>query len=167
MTRMKSLAVAAVAAFGITVTPMPAAADSSDVAKVLGGLAVLGIIAKVADDRRDRRREAASQAQIQRQVIETGRRENLLQGELRRAHDRKIHRRQSFKNKRLPERCLRIAETFRGDRLVYAKRCLNRHFQHANRLPDRCERRIETHRGIRTVFGTRCLRRQGWNVASQ
>ncbi len=166
MTRKNSLFVAAIAAFGISFTPVPAAADSSDVAKVLGGLAVLGIIAKVADDRRDRRKQqAVTQSQRDRQITGVHRGDDFFEGELRRPGEVRSDRRRGFKNKPLPERCQRIAATARGDRLVYTQRCLNRHYKFASRLPEFCERRIGTNRGVRRVFGARCLRRDGWNVA--
>lgn len=167
MTRTRSLIVAAITAFGISLSPVPAAADTSDAVKVLGGLAILGIIAKTADDRRDRRREAAARAEAERGIFGTQRGDRVLHGELRRPDQHRWTRGQGFKKQPLPERCLRIADTVRGERLVYAERCLNRNYKHANRLPQFCQRQIGTSRGLRTVYGSRCLSRDGWNVASR
>ena len=167
MTRIKSLTVAAIAAFGISLTPVPAAADSSDVAKVIAGLAVLGIIAKAADDRRDRKRAAAAQSRNDWYSIEDGRRRGVLDGELRSVDKPKKQRWTGIKRQPLPDRCLRIADTNRRDRLVYTRHCLKRNYKYVNRLPDACERQIRTSRGLRTVYGARCLARDGWRVASR
>ena len=168
MTRKRSLFVAAIAAIGISVTPIPAAADTSDAVKVLGGLAILGIIAKAADARRDRKRAAAAQrAEAERGIFGAPLDGRIIDGELRRPGDNRVHRGAGFKKKRLPDHCVRIAETNRRDRLVYPQRCLNRNYQHANKLPEFCKRQIRTSRGLRTVFGARCLSRDGWNVATR
>ena len=166
MTRMKSLGIAAVTAFGIALTPMPAAADTSDVAKVLGGLAVLGIIAKTVDDRRDRKKAAAAaQRRNAWRTIENSGRDGAFRGELRRIDDKRKTKVNKAKKRALPDRCARIAETGRRDRLVYLNRCLKRNYKHANRLPEFCKREIRTSRGLRTVYGAGCLRRDGWKVA--
>ena len=167
MTRKKSLFVAAIAAFGITFTPLPAAADTSDTVKILGGLALLGIIAKTVDDRRDRRREAAARAQAERGIFGAPLNDRVLNGELRRIDGTQRSRNKGFKNARLPDHCLRIAETNRRDRLVYPRRCLNRNYKHAQKLPASCQRQLHTSRGVRTVYAAGCLRRDGWNVASR
>lgn len=158
MTNFKTLTVAAVTALGLAMTPMPAAADTSDAVKVLGGLAALAIAAKVIDDRRDRRAERAEQA-TQFSVIDN----RASVGTLRR-FDRNTVR---IKRRPLPNRCLRVANTRRGDRLVYVQRCLNNNFQFASRLPNHCQTVIRTNRGVRNVFGARCLSRDGWRVATR
>ena len=162
MTRFSSLALSAVTALGLAVTPVPAAADGEDIAKALAGLAILGLIAKTVDDRRDRRKAASTQTHSNwfddRRVID---------GDIRRIDKPRHSDRRGFKNRPLPDRCLRIVDTDRRDRLVYASRCLDRHYKHANRLPQACERLIRTPRGLREVYGVRCLRRDGWQVASR
>ena len=167
MTRKKSLFVAAIAAFGITFTPLPAAADTSDTVKILGGLALFGIIAKTVDDRRDRRREAAARAETERGIFGERLNDRVLNGELRRIDGTHAPRGKGFKKVRLPDRCLRIAETARRDRLVYPHRCLTRNYKHARKLPQFCQRQLHTSRGVRTVYAAGCLRRDGWNVASR
>ena len=167
MTRFTSLALSAVTALGLAVTPVPAAADGEDIAKALAGLAVLGLIAKTVNDRRDRR-EAATQSQSNIWIDEP-RLGRATDGRLRRIDEpRRNHaKRQGFKKRALPDRCLRIAETGGRDRLVYVERCLQRNYKHADKLPGACERLIRTPRGLRTVYGARCLRRDGWKVASR
>jgi len=161
MTNFKTLTVAAVAALGIAATPMPAAADGNDVAKVLGGLAALAIAAKVIDDRRDRRRDRAEQAT--RQSVFKTQNDGITLRRLDR--DKGLARSAKIKRRPLPDRCLRVADTRRGDRLVYVSRCLDNNFRFASRLPDHCETSIRTRRGFRSVYGARCLSRDGWRVA--
>ncbi len=170
MTNFKTLTVAAVTALGLTVTPMPAAADGNDVAKVLGGLAALAIAAKVIDDRRDRKAAAREQQAKQQSVFHNRNRarSNVEFGSLSRFDRGNINTRSAkFKRRPLPDRCLRVASTRRGDRLVYGQRCLNNNFKFASRLPEHCETAIRTNRGIKAVFGARCLSRDGWRVAKR
>lgn len=166
MTRIRNLFVAGLAALGLTLTPVPAAADGEDLAKALAGLAVLGLIAKAVDDRNDRRKARA--AEVSRlNTFDDRRGTRIIGGELRRpgeAH-RRGHGSARYKSVALPDRCLRLLDTDRRDRLVYARHCLNRNYRHANRLPERCEWQVRTDRGLRTVYGARCLARDGWQVA--
>ena len=166
MTRIKNLFVAGLAALGLTLTPVPAAADGEDIAKALAGLAILGLIAKSIDDRNDRKK--ANAAEVSRlNTFDDRRGTRIIGGELRRpgeAH-RRSNRPAKYKRHALPDRCLRLLETDRRDRLVYTRHCLNRNYRHANRLPDHCERKVRTDRGLRTVYGARCLARDGWQVA--
>jgi len=84
---------------------------------------------------------------------------------LRRPGDFSARVDQGFKRRPLPDQCLRIVDTRRGDRLVYGERCLNRTYRHADKLPTACTRYIRTNRGLRPVFGARCLAGDGWQVA--
>lgn len=177
MNRIATIAATAFAAAGIALTPTPAAADGEDIAKIIAGLAVAGIVAKAIDDRRDRKR-ARQQAEQQAQSF--GRfgdgsgyyhnNRRVIDGNVRR-YDPQQRRRQSFgpgyKRLALPDRCLRTVETARGDRRAYGARCLDRRFKHARKLPSHCETVVRTDRGFRTVYGARCLRRDGWNVLSR
>lgn len=169
MKQFKTLAVSAVTAFGISLTPVPAAADGNDVAKVIGGLAVLGIIATVLDDRNDRndRVEVGRQGQFRNSNVFNNR-SNGVTRTLRR-NNRVVfnNRRAQFKRRALPQRCLRSVDTRRGDRLVYGNRCLNNNFKFASRLPSHCRTTIQTRQGTRWVYGARCLSRDGWRVATR
>lgn len=158
MKRITSITLAAATALSIAVTPAPAAADNSDLVKVLGGLLILGATAKVIEDRKDRKAKAARIQQDEYPPV--------IDGQLRnpnRAKGPKAGR--GYKRNALPQRCLRTLETSRRDRSVYGLRCLSRHYQHVSKLPEHCAIRVRTDRGIRTVFGARCLRRDGWRVA--
>ncbi len=166
MTRFKNLTIAAFTALGITLSPVPAAADGQDIAKVIAGIAVLGLIAKAAEDRRDRRKEAVTSSQFGRiDSLDNRRGTRIIEGDIRRPGEFKRKSVGKFKRRALPERCLRIVETNRRDRLVYTRGCLKRHYEHTSRLPQNCVRQIRTDRGLRTVYGARCLARDGWRVA--
>ncbi|MCV6594454.1 MAG: hypothetical protein OIF48_15990 [Silicimonas sp.] len=159
MTRIKTLSTAAIAALGLALTPVPAAADGQDLAKALAGLAVIGLIAKAVDDRRDRKK-AARLGQIE---SHDGRR--VLQGELYRPGTRAPEPRHNARHFALPDQCIRVVQGGGRDRLVYGARCLQRRYQHSADLPQWCERDLRTDRGLRRVFAARCLARDGWRVA--
>lgn len=168
MTRFANLAVSAATALSIALAPAQAnaAPDGEDIARGLAGLLVLGIVAKAASDRNDRRTRSRTVTN-NRNVYEfdsiDNRNRRIIEGDLRRIDGPKRGR--GYKKARLPDRCLRIVDTGRRDRLVYGSRCLNRSFKHASKLPDRCERLVRTRRGLRTVYAARCLARDGWRVA--
>ncbi len=169
MSRIRNIALSTATAFSLALTPAPVAADSSDVAKVLAGIAILGIAAKVIDDRRDRRETVTSSRVLNQRfgTIDGDRR--IIDGEFRRYGEptrRAKHR--GYKKRPLPDRCLRIVENNRGrERLVYGDRCLDRYYKFAAKLPDRCRILVRTDRRVRAVFGSRCLARDGWRVASR
>ena len=74
-------------------------------------------------------------------------------------------RKLGVKKQRLPDQCLRIVETNRGDRLTYSARCLNRQYRHASHLPRDCRAYV---RGLRTttvVYRAGCLAKDGRRVA--
>ncbi|MBT8458651.1 MAG: hypothetical protein HKP37_12595 [Boseongicola sp.] len=153
-----------------TTTVAPARADNDDLAKALLGIAAVAIIAKTVDDRRDRRKAAAIESEA---TIGASRLGSLKRPHAGRAFNGTISRfdrhgpkaRRGYKKTPLPQNCLRIVNTGRGDRVAYGGRCLNRKFRFASKLPERCETFVHTNRGIRTVYSERCLRREGWNVA--
>lgn len=166
MTRFTKVALSGLTALSLALTPLPAAADSEDVAKALAGLAVLGIIAAAANDR-NKRKEKQTQQRVWQTVphghfgsIEGGRR--VIQGEIIRPGSSNLrqHRRAA-----LPDRCLRIVSTSRGNRAVYGNRCLRNNFAQLNRLPERCRVQVRTDNRVRNAFAARCLRREGWQVA--
>lgn len=170
MTRFTSFAAAAVAALGIALAPAPATADSSDIAKVLGGLAVLGIIAKAVDDRKDRKKAARAQSQQNTYSwnnLDDRRGTRIIDGELRRVDRGRQGNQAFFRDRPLPDRCLRLVDTNRNDRLAYAKRCLNKRYEFVSQLPTFCQRQVRTSNGLRTIYGARCLARDGWKVASR
>lgn len=167
MRRLTPFTLAIAAAFGIALTPAPAAADRNDIAKIIAGLAVAGIVAKAIDDRNDRKK--VNSAKARQRINSFDERQNrAITGTLRRPGQQphlRTHR--GYKNYALPDQCLRVLNTNRGDRRVYASRCLQRNYAFANKLPRGCEIQVRTDRGTRTVYGRRCLSRDGWQVAGR
>lgn len=173
MNRFSTFAAAALAATGIALAPSPApAANGEDIAKIIAGIAVAGIIAKAIDDRNDRKQtsRAATAKDFGRfGSTQDGRRS--IEGKVRPYHrddeERWPRFGKGFKNQALPEQCLVRVETGRGDRLAYGARCLDRRYKFANKLPRSCETVVRTPRGFREVYGARCLARDGWRVAGR
>lgn len=173
MNRFASITAAAIAAAGIAITPAPAAAaDGQDIAKIIAGIAVAGIIAKAIDDRKDRKEAARAET-----VTEFGRfgsgqdSRRVIDGSIRPFHGDDDGRGPKFgrgyKQQALPEQCLVTVETGRGDRLAYGAHCLDRRYKFADKLPSACETVVRTPRGFRSVYGARCLARDGWRVAGR
>lgn len=178
MNRFTTFAAATLAAAGIVFAPAPAsAADSQDIAKILAGIAVAGIVAKAIDNRRDDRKEAERAATAtatefgrfgtSRDRYEDDRRS--IEGTIR-PYRREEHRDgpkfgKGYKKQPLPEQCLVRVDTGRGERLAYGAHCLDRSYRFADKLPGSCETVVRTPRGLRTVYGARCLEREGWRVA--
>ncbi len=170
MTRFAKLAVSGLTALSLALAPLPAAAapDGEDVLKALAGLAVLGIIANEINDR-DRKRKARAQSSRvydPYRSIEGHRSPRVIEGDIRRSGRDHGHK-HGVRRARLPDQCLRIVETSRGDRLVYGQRCLSRNYVHARHLPDRCRVTVRTQNRIRPAYGARCLARDGWRVAGR
>lgn len=174
MFRTASLTISAVTALSIAIAPSPATADpdAGDIAAVVAGLAVIGILAKAASDRNDRRNSPA----VAESADDFGRLGSfddysgtrIIDGELRR-HDepRQWGKHRGYKKQPLPERCLREVDTGHRDRLVYLTRCLERSYKFAAKLPVACERLVRTDRRRVSVYSARCLARDGWRVASR
>lgn len=138
----------ALAATSFTVTP--ARADE-DVAKIIAGLALLGIIAHSA--KKDRRRETAP-------VTRRGYRHG--HGHVGTSPRRigKVAPRRHVKV--APRDCQRAQWTHRGERIVYGARCLQRNVK--ARLPQDCLRQARTNSGPRFFYTQRCLRKSGWRA---
>lgn len=119
----------------ISVSAAPARADE-DVAKVLAGLALLGIIAAAVDDRNDRKAARAAE----------------------RAKQAKKERRRAV----APNRCLRDQWTHKGWRQVYGAGCMRHHSQFAP--PRACLREARSNSGPRRYYTPRCLQKHGWRA---
>lgn len=171
MTRLAKLALSGLTALSLSLAPMPASAgpDGEDIAKALAGLAVLGLIANSANDRKKKRRAAAAQTVTDPYgSIENGLPSRVIEGEIRRP-GQPGHTDNYWQNRArdvaLPDQCLRVVRTVRGGRNAYGKRCLQRNYRHYMKLPRDCRLQVRTDNGIRHVYGARCLRRDGWQVA--
>jgi hypothetical protein len=126
-----------------TATTAPARADE-DVAKVLGGLLVLGVIAKAIDDRNDRKRRKAT-------------------GHVAKPHVAPRPHVQPRRHAKIASRqCLTETWTHRGPRQVYAARCLQSSVR--AQLPHNCLRKNHNHSGPRYYYGRRCLQHYGWRA---
>ncbi len=170
MTRFAKVALSGLTALSLSLSPLPAVAapDGEDVFKALAGLAVLGIIANEINDR-DRKRSSSNSAVKTHNPswsIEGKKNPRVIEGEIRRPrHVNKAPK--HVRRARLPDQCLRIVDTRRGDRLVYGNRCLNRNYIYAEHLPNRCRVTVRTENRNRQVYGARCLARDGWRVAGR
>lgn len=168
MIRLVKIAVSGLTALSLSLAPLPAAAgpDGEDIAKVIAGLAVLGVIAAAADDRNDRKKRNSSQHVYGGRYgsIEDGSPLRVIEGDLRRPGEW-VPKDRGYRRIALPDRCLRVVSTSRGNRAVYTERCLKRHYIHVNRLPDRCRLQVRSDDRTRVVYGARCLQRDGWRVA--
>lgn len=162
MSRFAKLALSGLTALSLSLTPIPATAapDGEDIAKVLAGLAVIGLIANAANDRKKKPRSQVRAANPYA-TIEGSR---IIEGKVRRPGELQ-HRYRGVRRAALPERCARTLSTSRGDRTVYAARCLNRDYIYARELPSSCKLNVRTNNRVRTFYGARCLRRDGWQVA--
>ncbi len=169
MTRFSNLALSAATALGLALAPVPAAAgpDREDIARAVAGAVVLGIIAKAVSDKDNRRtnRTINQNSRIpQLGSIDDRRNTRIIEGDLRRQQHSNTGKR-GYKKAKLPDRCLRVVDTARRDRLVYGTRCLERSYKFARKLPQSCERFVRTNRGLLSVYAARCLARDGWQVA--
>ena len=163
---MTTLATAAIAAASIAFTPTQASADGDDIAKIIAGLAVAGIVAKVIEDRQE---SGISTRTSRYPDSSTVHGQRVIEGRIR-PYERYDSSRgdpsnRGYKKQALPKSCLLTVRTSYGDRLAYGSRCVNQTYKYAHKLPRNCVTGVKTPRGFRTVYGARCLRRDGWVVA--
>lgn len=64
----------------------------------------------------------------------------------------------------LPAKCLKSAETRRGEVRFFGRGCLRKNFRYANALPRQCARQIKTWGKVRNGYAPRCLRKHGYRV---
>ena len=170
MTRFAKFALSGLTALSLSLSPLPAAAapDGDDILRTLAGLAVLGIIANEVNDRDRKRTKTSATTKVHDpyRSIEGHRSPRVIEGQIRR-HNSNNGRAHGLRRARLPDQCLRVVATSRGDRLVYGQRCLTRNYVHAQRLPDRCRVTVRTENRTSAAYGARCLARDGWRVAGR
>lgn len=180
MNRFATFAATALAATGIAFAPAPASAlEGNDLAKIIAGVAVAGIIAKAIDNKNDKKRDARAAAAQKKEFGRFGTTNDRyrdaprsIEGTIRPYRQDDWGRKgpkfgKGYKQQALPRQCLLTVETGRGDRLAYGSYCLNQNYRFANKLPTSCETAVRTPRGIRTVYGARCLSQDGWRVAGR
>ncbi|MEM7718152.1 MAG: hypothetical protein AAF222_03045 [Pseudomonadota bacterium] len=160
-------AMSGLTALSISLAPVPAFAgpDGEDIAKALAGLAVIGLIATAAKDRRSKNSSSRTFTTVDPfSTIEGSRAPRAVEGRIIRPNQR-VQRARGFRQAALPDRCIRLLSTNRGDRSIYSARCLQRHYVYYNQLPRDCRFQVHGNSRPHIVFGTRCLRRDGWQVA--
>lgn len=138
--------------------PAPANAIDENAARILAGLVALGIVAKVIDDRNDRRDEKRASASARDQRPDLGRHRDVR--ERRRPIVEPGH---GFRGRVLPAGCLRdVTGGARGVRRLMGAECLQRRDVRAV-LPARCATRVFVGGRDRRAYGARCLRRAGYD----
>ena len=176
--RFATFTLSSITALALSLAPIPAVAapDGEDIAKAVAGIIVLGIIADAANGRKDRDTTTYTTVGSSRLPYHDGEQyyngeryddRRVIEGVIRRPD---VHRRwqdKFYKRVPLPGRCRVVVDTYRGERVVYGKRCLNKRYEYANQLPRRCEVLVRTHKRTRPAYAARCLARDGWRVANR
>ena len=147
--RLRAAALAGAVAIAGAAAPAPASALDRDALRVIAGLIALGVVAKVVDDRLDRRRDEARERERSRDDRFAGHRPAV-------APDR--HRPRAGA---LPAACLRDVVISRGVDRVVGAGCLSRRGVRAA-LPSRCATRVHAGGRERRAYGARCLRDAGF-----
>ena len=127
-----------------TISVAPARANE-DVLKVIAGLAVIGAIAKIHNDKK-------------KQQVSRSHKQPVYQQPQR---ARKAHRPQGHA-KVAPQQCLRSQWTHRGERQVYGARCIQQNARVT--LPQNCLRQSSSNSGPRYFYTQRCLSNHGWRI---
>ncbi len=137
-----------VAITGLNATP--ARADSEDIAKILAGVAVLGIIGAAINDRKHDNRDHPHVDPIP----EPHPYPRPLPPRVRR-YD-------------LPSQCLTTVRSNGRDRNLVGMHCLRNNYRYVNELPRRCymelDTRYNTKRGYRAGYRPECLREHGYRL---
>jgi hypothetical protein len=116
-------------------TATPARADVEDVAKVLGGLALLYAIGRAVESNAETRRAPAHPPKVGHSI----RSRNVI-----------------------PAQCFREVVSRGEIRRGYGARCMQNNVRRAGALPPQCIRQVETRRGVQNLYAPRCLERNGW-----
>lgn len=149
MTRKFIAALLSLSLATTAMTTAPARADE-DVAKILAGLAVIGILSQVMKDKKEQ--PVVTQHQSRPRDVYPRHRDPNRGARSRHPRDAKV----------APQRCLVNQWTHRGNISVYGARCME---QNASaRLPRSCERSVETRKGTRRFYSPQCLRQKGWRA---
>jgi len=126
----------------------PARADE-DFAKIVAGLAVLGILgAAINKDRH--RRGTVTRLGNDPVLLPVPRGTRPLPPQVTR-YD-------------LPRGCVRYYPEFRDGRKLMGQRCLRKHYRHLTSLPQQCRVTFWDGRRHKNAFKPRCLRRNGYRI---
>ncbi len=162
---MKRLALTAITALSIALTPATAPAESRlEGQEILGLLLGLGALAAIVNEVRDRD-EVRPATRTYRAPIRQSRLPAPVYEEFwYDRQERRKNQRFSRHTRLLPSNCIRPDVTLRNSR-VLGDPCLRRFDVQTRRLPEQCRHRVNTRSGWRTVFRVRCLRKSGYEVA--
>ncbi|MCE0504436.1 hypothetical protein LR948_03645 [Roseivivax sp. GX 12232] len=159
--------------------------QTQDIAKIVGGIALLYIVGEAlsaeADREKDKKKEKAKAKAKASQAKHghaspyyTHRHEGYGAHQHRRDHSHRHDRwAENHWAATLPAECRVRLDGERHTsgkpraRVVYPQRCLARNFAAHESLPRQCAFRVETTRGKRLVYGERCLDRKGYNTPSR
>ena len=155
-TLIAPVVIVAVAVTGITTAQ--ARAEASDTAKVLMGLAAVGIIAHAIDKKRSS--AAAEGAVTVTRDSRIGRDDWRNDGW--RQDDWRSPKYQ--KSRLLPGECLRPYSTDRGIQRLMGADCVARNTRHLAKLPKDCRVRVYTRQGRDWAYGPRCLMQAGFRI---
>lgn len=152
-----ALASASIALSPIAATPARAAND--DLAKILGGLALLGVVGAVIESKRKDPPPVTRAPSHPVTPPRAGRDES------QRAEERERDRRHG-RAEQLPGQCRVLVPTRQGTTVLYDRPCLESRMRRADRLPRQCLAWSAGRRGGPGHYDAACLRRAGWSEAA-
>ena len=139
-----------------TMTAQPAMADRENLAKIVTGLAAIGIIgAAIATSKSDRGHVTRGQPRY--------RSNGHVQPEYNNHYVKPAPKR--VNRKALPRGCRVSAQTHYGLMRGYSKHCLNRNYNHVHSLPNDCAYKARGSQGYydRVLYQGSCLRKYGYH----
>jgi len=137
----------------------PARADE-DVAKIIAGLAVLGILGAAIN--RNRHKETYVSRSTTNPVIVQPQRPRRPH-----AHPKPRPLPPRFTRYDLPGKCLRNFPAFQDGRNLMGQKCLQKNYRHATSLPQQCRVTFWNGRRHKNAFKPRCLRRNGYRIVQR
>jgi hypothetical protein len=140
---------ASIAITGLSAAPARA---NDDVAKLLAGLAVLGILGVAINKERHKSRTVTRRAP---------------EPDVTPLHPRPRPLPRRVARYDLPGKCLRYFPAFRNGRDLVGQRCLRNNYRHVNALPQQCRVTFWNGRHNKTAFKPRCLRRNGYRIVQR
>lgn len=144
--------IALIVSLAIAITAISAApARANDTAKILGGLAALTILGVVVHRNNKKKRE---RAQVTRNHIP----------QAPQIHSVRPLPPQVAKYD-LPRHCLKAVKGYPANAPLMKRKCLKRHYKHADSLPQQCQITYWNGERSRRAYEPRCLRRNGYRFA--
>lgn len=133
------------------------AQSTEEIAQILGGIALLAIIADAIEEDDDGKKKSSKSISSR-----SSRHAHA------RDHDHHRHGYHGHKKRKyvtLPARCrIHVKAGYRHKQVFYTERCLDRHFRGARHLPRRCEVTVIHDRRYRDGYFERCLDRYGYRT---